>query len=325
VGLGRLIRDVVRLTLWAELTLRRRFDLVWRFYGALAVAASLLLGASAYLLATTANPFSGSLLLALVIAFALAAIAYATARAVSAWLVLVVAIVLPASLMANPEVLTGHQRDPITKPIAVQPAGSSAPRSSHSDEVAEWSRDHSASEMPRVGENLLVMLLLTAVCLAVFWLAQLPASLPSDDGFRHWAPRWPLLVTLAAIGAMGLPLMWLPEIYPDHTGSAESSWRLLPDQPGWTWGISLWLWLNVGYYLAEYDRRLIPYLLQRMRHPWLPTTITRREVHLVEILLNRLNTWSGRRATSRTAQHGHDLGDYKPTDIDDRSGSASIS
>jgi len=103
---------------------------------------------------------------------------------------------------------------------------------------------------------------LIVVTFAAYSIAPLPYSFV---GYRGWPHRRAMTFILLVTGIIALELERIAiGLAPNWQTPLEPVVKSFMVEPGWSYAICLWLWLNIAYLLSNYDTELLPPLLRRI-------------------------------------------------------------
>jgi hypothetical protein len=111
--------------------------------------------------------------------------------------------------------------------------------------------------------------------------------------WRHWKRRPPRHPAAAALLIAGLAALELLRITTHCTTGVQPFWEHALGhymrEPGWPYALCLWLWVEIGGIWGLYESRVLPYLLHRVGHNWVPRRLALQDAYLVDQLIAALS------------------------------------
>lgn len=292
MGLGRLFK----LLLWLQFIRQGMISSFLRYFGVVWLAAGLVIGASLAIMLSSPRYLAaptGPVWLMLTVCAVLIPIAYLVTRFLGPAPVVAICVAFPGMFIITPR-MAGSAN------VAIESRGD--------DGLISGDSIIATGDLGLFAKGAFVSSAMLAFSHLVFRLAQVPMMT------GKWSLRWGTTLAIVLIGIVMLELLRdLAGVFP----SLRMPWHWLfarLREPGWPKAICVWIWLDIALLLAMYEDRLIPYLLHRTGHQWVPSRVTLQDVFMIDSLVSALADFRkkgdgrerSRQSSSRRSRHRSD-------------------
>jgi len=263
--------NALKLLLWLQLLLRGQWRLLARYYALVWIVAGGLVGLSVWMLVQPNGPPKPIALPSAVVALVSVAImllAYILTRSVGTLSVVLLALALPGTIVITPSV-----------------------QSNQFGRVEEEAEDGglTTGDLSLFAKGAGTCGVLGVVAAVTWWGA---LSLRR----WHWSPRQVVAISMLVSGLLALELLRIAtHPLPDVQAFWEPGMAVFLAEPGWSYALSVWLWLATGHFLALYDIIIIPHLLRRHGQTWVKHDLRLHETYMVDTLLDEIAAGDGMR------------------------------
>lgn len=265
-SVGQNLRDVLKLLFWPQLLARGQLRLLARYYGLVWLVAGLLTGLSIWMLvqpngvSKVANIAPG---IVIAIGLAMIALSYVLTRAVGTLCVVLLAFVLPGTIVITPSV----QSATVTQVEEESDSGGLT-----------------TGDLGLFLKGAGTCGVLGVVAAMTWWATVTWRQL-------HWPPRRVVAVSMLIAGLLALELLRVAaRPFPGFRAFWDPRLGEFLAEPGWPFALAAWIWLAVGHFLAVYDMILIPHLLRRAGQTWVKYDLRLHEAYMVDELLNAISS-----------------------------------
>lgn len=257
-------RHALKLLFWLQLFLRGRIGLLLRYYGLVWLVAGSLTGLSLWMLLRPNGVMPSIALPSFIVVFvclAMIVLAYGLTRWVGSLSVILLALVLPGTIVVTPSVQSGQ--------------------------IVQLDEDPNDSglvtgDFSLIFKGAMVCGVLTALSAGTWWGIVQAKRL-------HMLPRRMVAFSMITGGVLALELLRIvTRPVPDLNLPWEPAFAGTLAEPGWPYAVGTWLWLAVGHFLAVYDIMIVPHLLRRHGQTWVKHDLRLDDAYLVDELMDLL-------------------------------------